>query len=132
MSSLRGKKRAGEKAVASLSLGRARGLTLADVDDQLLLTLAPAMKGLKHLTLNGFGVTLKGLAALQAHVSSLEALTLHVFGDGLSGDDVCRALETGLPNLRRVTFSWPKPSKAARGQLTRRRPALEVKVEAWT
>jgi uncharacterized protein (TIGR02996 family) len=71
------KTRATTKKLAALPLGTLYGLTLKSVDDDTIELLAPALRGLKHLTLapRSADFTQKGLAALAEAVGkTLEVL----------------------------------------------------------
>ncbi len=76
--SMRPRRRENEAALARLPLGQLWGLSFSenDVDDETLVTLAPAMKGLRWLDVDYNDVTAAGLLALGASVDTLEYLGL--------------------------------------------------------
>lgn len=71
-------RRENEARLARLPLGELWGLSFSEnnVDDDTLITLAPAMKGLRWLDIHCNDVTAKGLAALGASVDTLQYLGL--------------------------------------------------------
>jgi uncharacterized protein (TIGR02996 family) len=129
--SMRPHRRETEAALARLPLGELWGLAFSanDVDEDTLVTLAPAMKGLRWLDLHANDVTARGLAALGANVGTLEYLGLAPIPDytrayfGLAPvpaealasavDDWARAIfeSPGLQSLVHLHFVDVRPSE---------------------
>jgi uncharacterized protein (TIGR02996 family) len=85
--SMRPHRRESEAKLAELPLGQIWGLSFSenDVDEDTLVTLAPAMKGLRWLDIHCNDVTAKGLAALAASVDTLQYLGLSPIPDYTRG-----------------------------------------------
>lgn len=136
VTSMRTKRRDTEKRLAALPLGKAHGLDFRanDMDDTSVMTLAPAMQGLKHLVLDQNVFTAKAVEALGTHVSSLESLSMQPrIGSTVDvPDSYCRAVAAtkGFEKLQRLElramWSVPAPSAAALKELKKARPKLEV------
>jgi hypothetical protein len=111
------KTRATTKKLAALPLGTLYGLTLKSVDDDTLELLAPALRGLKHLTLapRSADFTEKGFSALAEAVGkTLESLQLEAAEPSFASlratsFPALRQLQVHLANVElraRLTAEW--------------------------
>jgi len=100
-------KRKLEAKLAALPLGKVYALNFFnnELDDTSISTLAPALTGLRRLSLDGNDVTASGIATLGAAVDSLEDLTVDAIDDATDGIAEVIVGARGFRSLQRLTIN---------------------------